>query len=41
MFIAGTIICWTALWLFFYETWLITGEWEGEGEEPQLGTKKK
>jgi hypothetical protein len=40
MFIASTVIRWLALWLFFYETWLITGNWEGGGEEPQLGKKK-
>jgi hypothetical protein len=40
MFIANTIIGWAALWLFFYETWLITGEWEGGGEEPKVRTKK-
>jgi hypothetical protein len=39
-FIANTIIEWTALWLFFYEVWLITGEWEGEGHEPEAGKKK-
>lgn len=36
--IATTVIKWAALWLFFYETWLITGEWEGGGHEPP--TKK-
>jgi hypothetical protein len=40
MFIASTIIGWAALWLFFYETWLITGKWEGGGEEPKARKKK-
>jgi len=40
MFIANTIIGWTALWLFFYETWLVTGEWEGGGHEPDWGKEK-
>lgn len=31
---AATIVPWTSLWLFFYETWLDTGAWEGEGTHP-------
>jgi len=27
--IAETVIPWAALWLFFYELWLDTGEWLG------------
>lgn len=33
-FIATTIIPWTSLWLFYYETWQLTGEWLGEGIHP-------
>lgn len=33
--IAQTIVHWTAFWLYFYETWLITGKWEGGGHEPE------
>ncbi|MBP5971317.1 hypothetical protein HW132_00850 [Brasilonema sp. CT11] len=29
MLIAETIIPWTALWLYYYELWLDTGEWLG------------
>jgi hypothetical protein len=36
--IATTVIKWAVLWLFFYETWVITGTWEGGGHEPR--TKK-
>jgi hypothetical protein len=36
--IATTVIKWAVLWLFFYETWLVTGTWEGGGHEPR--TKK-
>jgi hypothetical protein len=32
--VATTIVPWTSLWLFFYETWLDTGAWEGEGTHP-------
>ena len=38
--IARTIIQWTSLWLFFYETWLFTGMWRGEGHEPPTGKKQ-
>jgi hypothetical protein len=31
---AVTIIPWTIEWLFFYETWLATGEWHGGGKHP-------
>jgi len=34
--IADTIIPWTSLWLYHYENWHITGEWQGGGEHPQL-----
>jgi hypothetical protein len=40
MFIADTIIGWAALWLFFYEAWLITEKWDGGGHEPQRGRRK-
>lgn len=39
MRIAEYIVPWISLWLFFYETWLITGEWLGGGHEPSE-TKK-
>lgn len=29
-----TVVPWTALWLFHFEQWLMTGEWEGGGEHP-------
>jgi hypothetical protein len=32
--IADTIIPWTSLWLYHYENWHITGEWQGGGEHP-------
>ncbi len=32
--IADTIVPWTALWLYYYEVWLATGEWVGGGEHP-------
>ena len=33
MSIAETIIPWTSEWLFHYETWAVTGHWNGGGHE--------
>ena len=40
MAIGRTIVQWTSLWLFFYETWLFTGKWRGEGHEPPTGKEQ-
>ena len=32
--LALTIVPWLMQWLAFYEIWLCTGDWHGEGEEP-------
>ena len=37
--IGRTILPWTSLWLYFYETWLVTGVWHGGGEHPTGGPK--
>lgn len=29
-----TIVPWATLWLFFFEDWLATGEWHGDGVHP-------
>jgi hypothetical protein len=29
-----TIVPWTALWLFYFEEWLVSNEWKGGGEHP-------
>ena len=34
-YIAETIIPWASDWLFFFEGWLATGEWEGGGRHPE------
>lgn len=39
--IAKTVIPWAAEWLQFYELWLATGEWYGEGMHPQKKNRKK
>jgi hypothetical protein len=33
------IIPWISVWLYFYEVWLVTGEWLGGGHEPSVGAK--
>jgi hypothetical protein len=38
--IADTIIPWTATWLYFYEVWLTTGRWRGEGKHPKSSTDR-
>ena len=42
MFLAQKIVPWAAEWLLFYELWVITGEWLGEGIEhsPQTPFRK-
>lgn len=32
-----TLIPWTALWLFYFEEWLVSGVWAGGGEHPVKG----
>lgn len=34
--ISDTIIPWTSLWLYHYEVWHITGDWQGGGEHPNV-----
>jgi hypothetical protein len=33
------IMPWISVWLYFYEVWLVTGEWLGGGHEPSVGAK--
>lgn len=32
--IAETIVPWAYLWLFYFEEWLISDEWQGGGKHP-------
>ena len=32
--LASTIVPWTAMWLYYYEIWLITGKWHGDEKDP-------
>ena len=35
MLIASSILEWTRLWFYYFEIWLVTGEWHGHGEHPR------
>lgn len=37
MRIDQTVVPWTALWLFYFEDWLASGEWKGGGRHPPEG----
>ena len=32
--LAATVVPWTYLWLYYFEDWLVTGEWKGGGQHP-------
>lgn len=34
LLIANTIVPWAALWLYFFEEWLVSDEWKGGGVHP-------
>lgn len=36
-----TTVPWTALWLYFFEDWLATGDWHGEGAHPSDQRKSR
>jgi hypothetical protein len=38
--LAATILPWTALWLYYYELWLVTDEWLGPSSPHQNGGKR-
>ncbi len=40
-YIAKTIVPWISSWLYFYEVWMATGEWEGGGIHPKVNSKTK
>lgn len=39
--IADTIVPWTALWILFFEEWLISNEWKGGGVHPGEAGKQE
>lgn len=41
MKLTDTCIPWTAEWLWYFEDWLATGEWNGGGEHPPPKRKRR
>jgi hypothetical protein len=39
--LAQTIVPWTALWLYYYEGWLVTGDWLGPSSHREIGSKER
>jgi hypothetical protein len=39
--LAKTIIPWAILWLYYYEIWMVTGEWRGGGVPHPPATEKE
>lgn len=36
-----TIVPWSVLWLYYFEDWLATGDWKGDGKHPELRNEKR
>ncbi|MDR3529296.1 MAG: hypothetical protein P4L90_01880 [Rhodopila sp.] len=34
LLIANTLVPWAALWLYFFEEWLVSDDWKGGGVHP-------
>ena len=39
MFVADTIIPWASSWLFYFECWLSSGEWQGGGVDHDVSAE--
>lgn len=39
--LSDTIVPWASEWLFHYEIWLATGEWQGGGSHPTSGKLRR
>jgi hypothetical protein len=37
--ISEFVVPWISVWLYFYEVWLVTGEWLGGGHQPSAKEK--
>jgi hypothetical protein len=38
--LALTVVPWLSLWLLYYESWLVTGVWQGGGIHPQESSRQ-
>lgn len=36
-----TIVPWAVLWLYFFEDWLVSGEWKGGGKHPHPNSNSR
>jgi hypothetical protein len=36
-----TIVPWATLWLYFFEDWLVSGDWKGGGKHPDPRTHRR
>jgi hypothetical protein len=41
MLISESCLPWTMLWLFYFEEWLLSGEWKGGGQHPPPQDRRK
>lgn len=41
MHLIDTFIPWTCEWLWYFEDWLVTGEWSGGGEHPKDNGRRR
>jgi len=37
--LSETVLPWTALWLFYFEDWLLGDKWNGGGHSPEMSSK--
>jgi hypothetical protein len=35
-----TLVPWATLWLFYFEEWLVSGNWKGGGMHPDEGDSR-
>jgi hypothetical protein len=35
LLISRTVIPWAVLWFYYFEIWIVTGQWPGKGEHPE------
>jgi hypothetical protein len=34
LLLSRTVVPWAVLWFYYFEIWLVTGEWPGNGAHP-------
>ncbi len=41
MRIDQTFVPWATTWLYYFEEWLLSDDWKGEGEHPEAGDNER